>query len=131
MCHEACRSNRSGSRIRNCIDVSSVEYKAFYNFQVSRYCSAPQRSDTVNRSVVRHFVLSSLFDIRVAFFYEILDNLHMASLAGNEQRSATIFRTRHNVFSQFPLVLLQTIPQRVSELRSWCHIFTFVNKIVK
>lgn len=84
MCHEARRSNRSGSGIGDRIDVSSMEYKAFYNFQVSGYRGAPQRGDTVYRSVIRYFVLSSLFDVCVAFFYEILNNLHMAPLASDE-----------------------------------------------
>lgn len=131
MCHEACRSNRSGSRIRDGIDVSSMRYKAFYNFQVSRYCGAPQRGDTVYRSVVRYFILSSLFDVCVAFLYEILDDFYVVPLAGDEQWGTTILYARHNFLPHFPLIVLQTIPQRVSELRPWYHIFAFVNKIVK
>lgn len=131
MCHEARGSHGGGARIGDRIDFSSMGYKAFYDWKLPGNRGAPQRCDAVDRPIIRHLVLPPLLDIRVAHGNKVFDDLHIAPLAGDEQRCAAVGRARHDVLPHVSLVLLQAISQDVSQPRSRRHVFTLVHEIAK
>lgn len=94
--HVTSTTNGRGTRIRYGIDVTSDSYQILHHGQFAGYDSRPKGCHMVEAIILRHFIVSTLLNVRLANGYEILCNYYCAAFAGNEKwRTAIALLSNH------------------------------------
>ena len=116
--HEAGRPDRRGAGVRDGVDVGAVPHQRVHHLELSGDGGAPERGHVVHRVVVGHLVLAPLLHVGAAHGDEVLHDLHVALLAGHEERGAAVADHGADTVSGGAVEPLQPASQGVGEVRA-------------
>lgn len=113
--HEAGAPDGGRARVGDTVDVRPSLHQAPDHRQPPSDGGAPKGCYVVDGPVVGHLVEAALLHVGVAEGDEVVDDLDVASLAGDEERGAAVLGPGDDLGALRPLEAVQPGPQHVGE----------------